>query len=151
VAAARIDGVVYRSERLRREVASHSQHPHRRASAPYEVATAHRNSALRRRVVVLDGTPHTYERVDEVVDLVAVKQVASVADLKLGRTAALLVLCERDTERLHGFGHVWNVTTFARVPVATRAGLNTFDNPGALRWRSRHVAAHTPVAGYGLG
>lgn len=99
--------------------------------------------------MVLDGTPHAYERVDEVVDLVAVEQVASVAALKLRRSAALLVLCERDTERLHGFGHGWNVTTFARVRVATRAGLRTFDNQGLLRWRSRQVVAHTPLPGYG--
>ena len=85
-------------------------------AAPYEVCRpAYRNSALRRCVVLLDGPPHSYERVDEVVDLVTVQHVASVADLKLGRSAALLVLGERDTERLYRFGHGWNVTTFARV------------------------------------
>jgi hypothetical protein len=100
--------------------------------------------------VVLDGTPHAYERVDEVVDLVAVEQVASVVDLKLGRSAALLVLCERDTERLHGFGHGCNVTTFARVRVATRDGLNTFDNQGLFAGARARCRAHA-VAGYGLG
>ena len=85
-------------------------------AAPHEVCRpAYRNSVLRLCVVLLDGPPHSYERVDEVVDLVTVQHLTSVADLKLGRSAALLVLGERDTERPYGFGHGWNVTTFARV------------------------------------
>ena len=100
--------------------------------------------------MVLDGTPHAYERVDEVVDLVAVKQLASVADLKLGRSAALLVLCERDAERLHGFGHGWNVTTFAR---RTRRNAGRAAHSSTTRGSSlarARCGAHA-VAGYGLG